>query len=137
MEGNYFADEPSLARLREAGRVAFRYCLPDGTVTDEANPNGSLDAIAGLVNEAGNVLGMMPHPERASEGILGSEDGRVLFESMIGWMRNPSPRPSPRQAGRGGTPSPSLEGRGGGEGARIADTPTQPPPSRGRRKRHG
>jgi phosphoribosylformylglycinamidine synthase len=124
MEGNYFADEATLARLKDAVRVAFRYCRPGGKVADDANPNGSLDAIAGLVNEAGNVLGMMPHPERASESILGSEDGRVIFESMIEWMKdpslkNPSPRPSPREAGRGGLGSdspPYKAGRGGLKG---------------------
>ena len=65
-------------------QVVFRYCDEDGRLTDAANPNGSVEAIAGLTNERGNVLGMMPHPERASESVLGSSDGRLLFESMLG-----------------------------------------------------
>ena len=64
-------------------RVVFRYCDAEGRVTDEANVNGSLDNIAGIINEEGNVLGLMPHPERASEALLGSEDGRVILESLI------------------------------------------------------
>ena len=82
-EGNYFADEETLSTLESQGRVAFRYCDPSGAVTDEANPNGSLRNIAGIVNERGNVLGMMPHPERCCEALLGGEDGRQLFESII------------------------------------------------------
>lgn len=74
-EGNYFADEETLKRLEGEGRVVFRY--------DPVNPNGSQKNIAGIINERGNVLGMMPHPERCSEGILGNEDGRKLFESLI------------------------------------------------------
>ena len=82
-EGNYFADDATLSALESQGRVAFRYCDPAGTVTDDANPNGSLRNIAGIVNERGNVLGMMPHPERCCEPLLGGEDGRLLFESII------------------------------------------------------
>jgi phosphoribosylformylglycinamidine synthase len=74
-EGNYFADEETLCRLEGEGRIAFRY--------DSINPNGSQKDIAGIVNEGGNVLGMMPHPERCSEAELGNEDGRKVFESLI------------------------------------------------------
>ena len=83
-EGNYFADPDTLAELEDSGRVLFRYCTPEGEVTQDANPNGSLNNIAGIVNERGNVLGMMPHPERCVESLLGGIDGRVIFESMIG-----------------------------------------------------
>ena len=82
-EGNYFADEATITALEEQGRVAFRYCDPSGEITAEANPNGSLGNIAGIVNERGNVLGMMPHPERCCEALLGGEDGKLLFESLI------------------------------------------------------
>jgi len=82
-DGNFFADEPTLARLEAQGQVVFRYCAPGGTVSAEWNPNGAIANIAGICNEAGNVLGMMPHPERCSEAILGNEDGRVLFISAI------------------------------------------------------
>jgi phosphoribosylformylglycinamidine synthase len=81
--GNYFIDSVGLKALEDNGQIVFRYCDPEGNVTDAANPNGSLDNIAGIVNEAGNVLGMMPHPERASDPILGSDDGRLLFQSAI------------------------------------------------------
>ena len=80
-EGRYAIDAKALPSVSKL--AAFRYCDADGRVTDAANPNGSADAIAGLVNSAGNVLGMMPHPERASEAALGSADGRLVFESMI------------------------------------------------------
>ena len=82
-EGNYYADTSTLAQLEEEGRVVFRYCDPDGAVTAEANPNGSAHNIAGILNEAGNVLGMMPHPERSCEDLLGSSDGKLLFQSVI------------------------------------------------------
>lgn len=82
-EGRYFADDETLSWLRDEDRVVFRYCTPDGTVTPEANPNGSLDSIAGIVNERRNVLGMMPHPERASEALMGGEDGLTIWRSMI------------------------------------------------------
>jgi phosphoribosylformylglycinamidine synthase len=84
MEGNYFADPQTLKTLEEQGRVVFRYADPEGNVTAEANPNGSLSNVAGICNESRNVLGMMPHPERACEQSLGSEDGKTLFESLIG-----------------------------------------------------
>ncbi|HET8760608.1 MAG TPA: phosphoribosylformylglycinamidine synthase subunit PurQ, partial [Nitrospiria bacterium] len=80
-DGAYWADADTLARLRDQGQIVFRYApLDDGV----ANPNGSIDAIAGICNETRNVLGMMPHPERASESALGGYDGRALFESALG-----------------------------------------------------
>lgn len=87
-EGNYFTDETTLRRLEENGQVVFRYSEPDGTITPEANPNGSLASIAGIVNEGGNVLGMMPHPERASDPVLGHTDGQKIFTSLIEWVTN-------------------------------------------------
>jgi phosphoribosylformylglycinamidine synthase subunit PurQ / glutaminase len=82
-EGCYFADEPTLAALRDGGRILWQYCDARGEVTDSANPNGSLLHIAGIANERRNVAGLMPHPDRAAETLLGSEDGRGIFESMI------------------------------------------------------
>ncbi len=81
-EGNFYADPQTLDRLEDDGRIAFRYCTADGAVADDANPNGSQRAIAGILNGKGNVLGMMPHPERASDERLGGRDGRALFESV-------------------------------------------------------
>ena len=83
MEGNYFCDESTLATLKRDDRIAFRYATPLGEINREANPNGSLDNIAGVLNEGRNVLGMMPHPDRSSEALLGSSDGFPVFESMI------------------------------------------------------
>jgi phosphoribosylformylglycinamidine synthase subunit PurQ / glutaminase len=83
MEGNYFCDESTLATLRRDDRIAFRYATPSGEITADANPNGSLDNIAGVLSEGRNVLGMMPHPDRSSETLLGSADGFPIFESMI------------------------------------------------------
>ena len=82
-EGNYFADADTIARLEREGRVVFRYCDDGGEITDAANPNGSVNNIAGVVNPNRNVLGMMPHPERSCEALLGSEDGKVIFGSVI------------------------------------------------------
>jgi phosphoribosylformylglycinamidine synthase subunit PurQ / glutaminase len=82
-DGNYYASPETLKALEENGQIIFRYSDPDGRLTEESNVNGSLHSIAGLMNKAGNVMGMMPHPERASERLLGSEDGRLIFESMI------------------------------------------------------
>ena len=82
-EGNYYTDAETLRELEAERRVIFRYCDPQGTVTEAANPNGSLHNIAGIINPAGNVLGMMPHPERASEALLGGEDGLYLWRSLI------------------------------------------------------
>ncbi len=83
MEGNYFCDQPTLRQLREQERIVFRYCTPTGDVNASANPNGSLDNIAGICNEGGNILGMMPHPERSSEALMGATDGLKIFESMV------------------------------------------------------
>ncbi len=83
-EGNYYADEPTLSSLEAENRVVLRYCDSGGEISDKANPNGSLHNIAGIVNKQGNVIGMMPHPERACEGVLGGEDGRLIFESILG-----------------------------------------------------
>ncbi len=82
-EGNYIADEGVLRQLRERGQILFHYCEYDGSITSAANPNGSTENIAGIMNETGNVMGMMPHPERASEQILGNTDGRKIFSSLI------------------------------------------------------
>jgi phosphoribosylformylglycinamidine synthase len=82
-EGNYFADPDVIQQLESSGRVVFRYCDASGAPTDSANPNGSLNNIAGICNEGRNVVGLMPHPERACERALGSADGLVLFESVI------------------------------------------------------
>ena len=82
-EGRYYADEETLAQLEAAGQVALRYCTPEGEVTEEANPNGSLHNIAGITNREGNVLGLMPHPERCCEEILGGTDGLVFFRSLL------------------------------------------------------
>jgi phosphoribosylformylglycinamidine (FGAM) synthase-like amidotransferase family enzyme len=84
MEGNYFCTPEDLKRLESEDRIAFRYASPKGEITPEANPNGSLSNIAGILNEGRNVLGMMPHPDRSSEQILGSADGWKIFESMVG-----------------------------------------------------
>jgi phosphoribosylformylglycinamidine synthase I len=82
-EGNYYTDPVTLAGLQANAQVVFRYCTAGGTVTPDANPNGSLDNIAGIRNAEGNVLGMMPHPERSAEELLGNEDGRLIFTSML------------------------------------------------------
>lgn len=81
-EGNYFCDEATLNELESEGRVIFRYCDAEGRVTDEANPNGSLNNIAGICNRERNVIGLMPHPERVAESMLGCKDGRAMFLSM-------------------------------------------------------
>ena len=83
-EGRYYADDATLRTLDEEGRVLFRYCAEDGAVSPEANPNGSLNGIAGIMNREGNVLGMMPHPERCCESVLGGTDGLYIFESIVG-----------------------------------------------------
>jgi len=83
MEGNYFCTQDELAALEAEDRIAFRYATPQGAVTAEANPNGSLSNIAGILNAQRNVLGMMPHPDRSSESLLGSADGWKIFASMV------------------------------------------------------
>lgn len=82
-EGNYFADDAALDELEARGGVLFRYCAPDGALTPDANPNGSRGNIAGIISAAGNVAALMPHPERCVEALLGGEDGRLIFGSMV------------------------------------------------------
>ncbi len=82
-DGNYFVDAGMLQKLEENRQIVLRYCGPGGQVTDAANPNGAISNIAGIVNETGNVLGMMPHPERASDPVLGHTDGRKIFDSLV------------------------------------------------------
>jgi len=82
-EGNYYASSEVLKKLNEKNLVVFRYCDPEGEITKEANPNGSVENIAGICNEARNVLGLMPHPERACDPLLGSADGKKVFESLL------------------------------------------------------
>lgn len=82
-EGCYFADDEALAKLQADDQILFQYATETGDLTDEANPNGSLLNIAGICNKGRNVCGMMPHPERASENVLGADDGRRVFESML------------------------------------------------------
>ncbi len=86
MEGNYFCDEATLAELKRDNRIVFRYVNAQGEITPEANPNGSLENIAGISSPGGNVLGMMPHPERSAEPELGCTDGVKIFESLVGAM---------------------------------------------------
>jgi phosphoribosylformylglycinamidine synthase I len=85
-EGKYHADAETLRRLRTKNQIVFRYCTEDGRVAKEANPNGSLDNIAGVINEEGTVLGLMPHPERAAEATVGGTDGTLIFHSILGTL---------------------------------------------------
>jgi phosphoribosylformylglycinamidine synthase subunit PurQ / glutaminase len=89
-EGCYFADEETLSRLKTNNQILWRYANAKGEATESANPNGSLDNIAGICNVARNVAGLMPHPERACEQILGSVDGRLIFESILHFLENRS-----------------------------------------------
>ena len=82
-DGNFFSDPDTLKRLRDNQQIVLRYCDQEGAVTESANPNGSLDNIAGIVNEGGNVLGLMPHPERCADEVLGHQDGKKIFQSVI------------------------------------------------------
>lgn len=82
-EGNYTADEETIKRLEDERQVVLRYCEPDGSITGAANPNGSRNNIAGIVNEQGNIIGLMPHPERASDPVLRHTDGQKIFQSVI------------------------------------------------------
>lgn len=86
-EGNYFADADVLKAINDNDQVLFRYCDVAGNITDESNPNGSLENIAGVTNIARNVFGFMPHPERASESLVGNEDGLAIFESILSLAR--------------------------------------------------
>jgi len=85
-EGNYYIDARGLRELRDNDPIVFRYCSAGGEVSDQSNPNGALDNIAGIINKKGNVLGMMPHPERSSERELGSQDGYFILNSIIKWL---------------------------------------------------
>jgi phosphoribosylformylglycinamidine synthase len=85
-EGNFVCDDVTLDELRRENRIVFRYCDRDGRPTEAANPNGSRDNIAGICNRERNVMGLMPHPERACEDLLGSSDGRDLFRSLAGTL---------------------------------------------------
>jgi phosphoribosylformylglycinamidine synthase len=87
-EGCYFADEEMLAKLKANNQILWQYCDADGNLTDTANPNGSLQSIAGICNERRNVAGLMPHPERACEPLLGSDDGNWILESVIAALQN-------------------------------------------------
>ena len=99
-EGNYYADAATLDRLEDAGRVAFRYCDKEGAITAGANPNGSLRNIAGVLSERGNVLGMMPHPERACDPLLGGSDGNAIWRSVLGHLqRDGAPLAAARRDG--------------------------------------
>ena len=98
-EGCYFADDQTLARLRDNDQILWRYADADGNYSEQANPNGSLDNIAGICNETRTVAGLMPHPERASEAVLGSADGRLVFESLIHSLsRRQSSAPEPSES---------------------------------------
>jgi phosphoribosylformylglycinamidine synthase I len=85
-EGKYYADPNTLRTLKQRNRIVFRYATSDGQVTKDANPNGSLDNIAGIVNEEGTVLGLMPHPERAAETAMGGTDGLSILQSLLGTL---------------------------------------------------
>ena len=86
-DGNYFADSNTLKSLEDNNQVIFRYCDSEGNVTEDSNPNGSIGNIAGICNVGRNVFGMMPHPERASEKVLGSEDGKKVWESAVKFLK--------------------------------------------------
>lgn len=85
-QGNYYCDEATYQQLEQNNQIIFRYCNQEGQLTPETNPNGSLNSIAGISNKKGNVLGMMPHPERCAEEILGGTDGLALFKSILNWL---------------------------------------------------
>ena len=86
-DGNFYADDETLDRLEREGRIVFRYVSADGEIDEASNPNGAARHIAGLRNERGNVVGLMPHPDRCYEPALGTDDGRKLFESLIAWTK--------------------------------------------------
>jgi len=88
MDGNFYMEKKSLMKITDENQVLFRYCDPDGNLGKEFNPNGSMEFVAGVTNENGNVCGMMPHPERCSESILGNRDGMKIFESIISWWES-------------------------------------------------
>lgn len=86
-DGNYYADSKTMQEIKKNNQIVFQYSDSKGRLSEEANVNGSMESIAGLINKKGNVLGMMPHPERSSEALLGSKDGCVIFESMIDYLK--------------------------------------------------
>jgi len=86
-EGNIYAPAERLEELERGGQVVFRYCDPEGRLSEDANVNGAQNSIAGIINRRGNVMGLMPHPERASEAVMGSQDGRLIFESLLKSLR--------------------------------------------------
>ena len=88
LEGNYFISKNGLENLKKNNRIVFKYSDENGQITNSANPNGSMENIAGICNEKGNILGLMPHPERAMENILGSQSGRIIFESIVDFVRS-------------------------------------------------
>jgi phosphoribosylformylglycinamidine synthase len=92
-DGNYYTDPVTLAGLKANAQVVFRYCNAAGDVARDANPNGSVENIAGILNAQGNVLGMMPHPERCAESLLGNEDGRLIFVSMLETLKKTKLQP--------------------------------------------
>jgi phosphoribosylformylglycinamidine synthase len=92
--GNYFIDQPGLAKLHANRQVVFRYCSPVGAALDDDNPNGSVDNIAGICSESGNILGMMPHPERAIDQALGSSDGIAFWQSTLGMLTSQAAVPA-------------------------------------------
>lgn len=85
-DGNYYNSEEGIETLIKNNQIVFRFSEADGHISDEGNVNGSIESVAGIINTTGNVIGMMPHPERASEAILGSEDGKIIFQSIIDWI---------------------------------------------------
>ena len=85
-DGNYYDSEEAIETLKKNNQIVFRYSEYNGLISEKGNVNGSKESVAGIINEAGNVMGMMPHPERASEAILGSEDGKIIFQSIINWL---------------------------------------------------
>jgi phosphoribosylformylglycinamidine synthase len=87
-DGNYFADRETLNKLQDNKQIVFRYCSSDGIITNDYNPNGSVFNIAGVMNKNGNVLGMMPHPERSSDPVLGKTDGSLIFKSLANYILN-------------------------------------------------
>jgi len=87
-EGNYFVDAKTLADMEKNNQIVLKYCDENGKVNQKTNPNGSMKNIAGIVNKQGNVFGLMPHPERALEDLLGSTDGKLIFQSIIDWVRD-------------------------------------------------
>ncbi len=87
-DGNYFADEETLKEIEDNNQIVFKYCSSDGSIINESNPNGSVMNIAGIMNKQGNVMGMMPHPERSSDSVLGKTDGSLIFRAMVNNILN-------------------------------------------------